>query len=445
MLFILEPIIYITNFLWEGPLLALIILIGLFYITKINHGFFDYIKKIFTIKTNRNSVFGEIPLLNCLLTAMSGTIGSGNIVGVAVAISVGGPGSLFWIWIVSIICMIVKMVEVTMAVRYRTQDLRGRYWGGPMYYINKGIKGKIGLILGKIYAISLLILVITDACFVQVNTFANTFQNVFGFPAIISGIIWVCLGIIVLKMGSKERINNFCKIFAPFMCAIYIISTLIIIICNYEYLPNIIKEIFYYAFNPTPMIGGFAGATVMMTISKGFSRGIFSNEAGQGTSTTIYAKSIVEHPIEAGLYSMIEVIADCFICTVTGFSVLITSTWNCGLDGISLNLEAFHSLFGIWGEFFICIMVCFFTFSSYISFFIEYCTSLKYLFSTKISEIASWLYFVPPLFSVTLSVNIIWTLADMAVGFIILPNIVALIFLNKEFTRLWKSYGSNIS
>ena len=443
MLFILESIISITNFLWEGPLLVFVLLIGLFYATKIYRDFFASFRKIIKTKANRNSAPGEIPLLNCLLTAMSGTIGSGNIVGVAVAISVGGPGSLFWIWIVYIICMIVKMIEVTMAVKYRTRDLNGDYWGGPMYYINKGIKGKIGLILGKIYAIFLLILVITDACFVQVNTFATTFQNVFGFPAIISGIIWVGFGIIVLKMGSRERMNTFCKIFAPFMCAIYIISTLIIIMYNYKYFPNIIKTIFYYAFNPTPMIGGFAGATIITTMSKGFSRGIFSNEAGQGTSTTIYAKSIVEHPIVAGLYSMIEVLVDCFICTVTGFSILITSAWKSGLDGIALNLEAYYSLFGIWGNFLICVMVCFFTFSSYISFFIEYCTSLKYLFSAKVVEIASWFYFIPPLFSVTLSVNIIWTLADMAVGFIILPNIVALIFLNKEFTRLWKNYAAD--
>ena len=444
MLFIIESIVSITNFLWEGPLLVLIILVGLYYATKIYHNFFYCIKKTFKTKANRTSNLGEIPLLNCLLTAMSGTIGSGNIVGVAVAISVGGPGSLFWIWIVSIICMIVKMIEVAMAVKYRTIDISGKYWGGPMYYINKGIKGKIGVILGKTYAIFLIILVITDACFVQVNTFATTLQNVFGFPAIISGIIWACFGIIVLKMGSSKRITNFCKLFAPFMCAIYIIGTVIIIIYNHEYFPNVIKEIFYYAFNPTPIIGGFAGATIMMTISKGFSRGIFSNEAGQGTSTTIYAKSIVEHPIEAGLYSIIEVITDCFICTVTGFSVLITSSWKYGLDGIALNLKAFHSLFGIWGEFFVCIIVCFFTFSSYISFFIEYCTSLKYLFSTKIAERMSWFYFVSPFLSVTLSVNIIWTLADMAVGFIILPNMVALILLNKEFSRLWKSYVDNM-
>lgn len=445
MLFIFEAIITVTNFLWEGPLLALIIIVGLYYATKIYHNFFKVIKKTIKTNTNGDSSSGETPLLNCLLTAISGTIGSGNIVGVAVAISVGGPGALFWIWIVSIICMIIKMIEVTMAVKYRTKDYNGKYWGGPMYYISKGIKGKIGLILGKIYAISLLILVITDACFVQVNTFANTFQNVFGFPAIISGMIWIFSGIIVLKMGTKERINTFCKIFAPLMCAIYIISAMIIIIYNFEHFPKIIKEIFYYAFNPTPMIGGFTGATIMVTVSKGFSRGIFSNEAGQGTSTTIYAKSIVEHPIKAGLYSIIEVIVDCFICTVTGFTVLITSVWKCGLDGIALNLEAFCSPFGVWGKLLICIIVCFFTFSSYISFFIEYCTSLKYLFPTKIAKIVNWFYFAPPLFSVTLSANIIWTLADLAVGFIILPNMLALIFLNKEFVQLWKDYNSNTS
>ena len=196
-MYIIELIVSITNFLWEGPLLVLIILVGLYYATKIYHGFLYCIKKTFKTKTNRKSNLGEIPLLNCLLTAISGTIGSGNIVGVAVAISVGGPGSIFWIWIVSIICMIVKMIEVTMAVEYRKRDIDGKYWGGPMYYINKGIKGKIGILLGKIYAIFLLILVITDACFVQVNTFATTLQNALGFPAIISGIIWVCFGIIV--------------------------------------------------------------------------------------------------------------------------------------------------------------------------------------------------------------------------------------------------------
>lgn len=445
MLFILEYIIAITNFLWQGPLLALIIIIGLFYATRVYHNFFSCIKKAFKTKTNNKLLTGEIPLSNCLLTAISGTIGSGNIVGVAVAISVGGPGSLFWIWIVSIICMIVKMIEVTMAVKYRSRDSNGKYWGGPMYYISKGIGGKLGQILGKVYAIFLLILVITDACFVQINTFVNTFQNVLGFPTVVSGIIWICFGVVVLKMGKRERINTFCKTFAPFMCFVYIIGTLFIIIHNYQYFPNIIYEIFHYAFNPTPLLGGFTGATIMMTMSNGFSRGIFSNEAGQGTSTTIYAKSIVGHPVEAGLYSIIEVIADCFICTVTGFSVLITSVWKYGLEGISLNLEAFSSIFGVWGEIFICIIVCFFTFSSYISFFIEYCTSLKYLFPTKIAEFASWFYFVPPIFSVTLSVNIIWTLADMAVGFIILPNIIALFFLNKEFVRLWKSYSTNTS
>lgn len=440
--FIIELIVSITDYLWSGPLLILIMILGIFYTTKISYKFVSNFKKAIKSKTNAKTSSGEIPLLNCLLTAMAGTIGSGNIVGVATAISVGGPGALFWIWIVSVICMIVKMIEVSMAVAYRKQDVEGNYWGGPMYYISKGIAGKTGLLMAKIYAISLLVLVITDACFVQVNTFAVTFQNVFGVPKTLSGIAWVFLGIIILKIGNGGRINVFCKIFAPFMCAIYITATTIIIIYNYKFIPTIVKDIMYYAFHPTPVIGGFTGATIMMTMSKGFSRGIFSNEAGQGTSTTIYAKAIVEHPIKAGLYSMLEVAADCFICTVTGFSVLITFAWKDGLEGIALNLSAFYSLYGVWGEFLVCTMICFFTFSSYISFFIEYCTSLKYLFSTKIVNIASWFYFIPPIFSVTLSVNFIWTLADMAVGFIVLPNITALFFLNKKFIQLWKDYSS---
>jgi AGCS family alanine or glycine:cation symporter len=439
--FIVNFITLITEYLWGGPLLILIMLTGLFYATKLCFKILYNLKKAIKTKTDKNLTSGEMPLINCLLTAMAGTIGSGNIVGVATAISVGGPGSLFWIWIVSIICMIVKLIEVTLAVAYRKQDSDGNYWGGPMYYIGKGINGKIGSFLGKVYAIFLFILIITDSCFVQVNAFASTVHNVIGIPKIICGILWVILGIAILKAGNK-RIGTFCKIFAPFMCVIYIISTTIIIIHNYQFIPLMFKEIFYYAFHPTPIIGGFTGSTIMMTLSKGFSRGIFSNEAGQGTSTTIYAKAIVEHPVKAGLYSILEVVADCFICTITGFSVLITFTWKDELEGIALNLKAFHSSFGIWGELLICAMICFFTFSSYISFFIEYCTSLKYLVSDKITNIAKWFYFIPPLFSVTLSTNFIWMLADMAVGFIILPNIMALLCLNKQFTQLWKDYSA---
>ena len=441
---VLKLIVSITDILWGGPLLILIVLTGVFYAGKIRFNFFRYLKNTLKLKNKQSLAHGEIPLLNCLLTAMAGTIGSGNIVGVAVAISIGGPGSLFWIWTVSIICMIVKMVEVTMAVSYRVRDSDGKYWGGPMYYISSGIKGTTGSILGKIYAVFLLILVVTDACFVQVNTFAATFNNLFGFPAILSGVIWVFLGIIILKVKSGKRINAFCKIFTPFMCIVYIIGAGIIIICNYKCFLAIMKDIFYYAFHPTPIIGGFTGASIMMSMSKGFSRGIFSNEAGQGTSAAIYAKAIVEHPVKAGLYSVTEVMADCFICTITGFSVLVTSAWKHGLDGITLNLYAFEGQFGIWGKLFVCVMICFLTFSSYISFFIEYCTSLKYLFSTKIANAASWIYFIPPLFSGILYAKFIWTLADMAVGFIVLPNIAALLILNKKFTQLWKDYGNKL-
>lgn len=438
--YLFDKILELTDFLWGMPLLLTIILIGLYFTIKLR---FIPIYKILPLlrKTSNNHIAeGEISLFQCLVIAMAGTIGSGNIVGVATAIALGGPGALFWIWVVSLICIILKMVEVTVSVAYRVSDSEGRFWGGPMFYISKGIKGRFGIILGKVYAIALLLLVITDACFVQANTFVTTLSDVFNIPTLMSGVLWISIGIIVLKIGKMKKIGRFCEIIAPLMCVIYIISTLIVIICNFKNIPQILQDIFRYAFHPTPIIGAFTGTTLKTTISKGFSRGIFSNEAGQGTSTTIYAKAQTDYPVRAGLYSMIEVIADSFVCTLTAFSVLTTFVWTQGVNGIALNLRAFYSVLGINGVYIISISVAFFTFSSYISFFVEYCTCLQYLFSAKITDFISWFYFIPPIIASILPINIIWNLADIAVGFIIIPNLLALVVLRKKFFVLWKNY-----
>lgn len=438
--YLFNSILKLTNFLWEMPLLLMITLTGLYFGIKLR---FIPIFKVFSLfrkKENVHNNEGEMSLFQCLAIAMSGTIGSGNIVGVATAIAIGGPGTLFWIWIVSLICMILKMVEVTMAVAYRIPDSQGRFWGGPMFYISKGIKNPKGKILGKVYTIALLSLVITDACFVQANTFATTLFEVCNIPMLISGTVWISLGIIILKFGKIKKIGRVCEIISPLMCIIYTISAIIIILCNLNKVNLVLNEVFKYAFHPTPIIGVFSGATLKITISKGFSRGIFSNEAGQGTSTTIYAKAKTNNPIEVGLYSIIEVLADCCVCTLTAFTILVTFVWQKGINGIAFNLAAFHSVWGKSGEYIVCLTMAFFTFSSYISFFIEYCTCLKYLFSKKIGEIISWFYFIPPIISVILPIYIIWNLADIAVGFIVFPNLVALLILRKEFLSLWKNY-----
>lgn len=442
MYYLFDIITTFTNFLWGTPLVLIIILTGLYFSVKIRFIPICKIPLLFKQKKNCRVLDGEIPLYQCLLIAMAGTIGSGNIAGVATAIAIGGPGTLFWIWVVSLICMVLKMVEVTMAVAYRVSDAEKKFWGGPMFYITKGIKGYVGIILGKVYAIALLILVITDACFVQVNTFATTFFDVFNVPMLVSGMAWIFLGIVILKFGELKKMGKFCEIISPIMCAIYILGTIIVILYNISNIPLIIKEIFKYAFHPTPVIGAFSGATLKMTISKGFSRGIFSNEAGQGTSTTIYSKACTDHPIKAGLYSILEVVADSLVCTLTALSILTTFVWKQGIDGIALNLEAFHSVLGISGKYIIGVAVGFFTFSSYISFFIEFCTSLNYLFVPKISKIISWLYFIPPIISVIIPIEVIWNLADMAVGCIVFPNILALFLLRKNFFNLWKDYLS---
>ncbi len=437
-----NSILELTNFLWGIPLLLAITLTGLYFGIKLHFIPVFRAFSLFRKKENIQNNEGEMSLFQCLAIAMSGTIGSGNIVGVATAIAIGGPGTLFWIWIVSLICMILKMVEVTMAVAYRIPDTKGNFWGGPMFYISKGIKNPKGKILGKVYAIALLCLVITDACFVQANTFATTLFEVCNIPMLISGTVWIFLGIITLKFGKTQKIGRVCEIISPLMCITYAISAIIVVLCNLNKIPLVLNEVFKYAFQPTPIMGVFSGTTLKITISKGFSRGIFSNEAGQGTSTTIYAKAKTNNPIETGLYSIIEVVADSCVCTLTALTILVTFVWQKGFNGIALNLAAFQSVLGKSGEYIVCLTMAFFTFSSYISFFIEYCTCLKYLFSKKIGEIITWCYFIPPIISIILPIYIIWSLADIAVGFIVFPNLIALLILRKKFFSLWKNYIS---
>lgn len=435
-----DIIINFTEFLWGTPLLFLITLTGCYFCFKTSFLPFreipSLLKKNCFIKTHE----GEMSQFQCLTTAMAGTIGSGNIAGVATAIAVGGPGAVFWIWIISFVCMILKMVEVTMAVAYRVRDDNGNFWGGPMFYINKGILGKKGKLLAKCYAIALISLVVTDACFIQPNTFANAFYEVFNIPMIYSGIIWIILSILIINLGKAERIGVFCSFFVPLMCILYLVGTITIIVCNIGNIMPVLKMIVKYAFQPLPAIGGFSGASVKTIISKGVSRGIFSNEAGQGTSTTIYAKSTTGHPVKAGIYSMLEVAADSLVCILTALSILITFSWTSGANGISLTLNAFSNVWGIYGEYIVCTAIALFTFSSYLSFFIEFNTCLKYLFVAKKSTLIHWLYFAPPFISVLMPSEIVWTLADAAVGFIVIPNIVALIMLHKNFLNLWEDY-----
>ncbi|GAA0180195.1 amino acid carrier protein [Clostridium sediminicola] len=443
-----EKLVAVTEFLWGTPLMILTVGVGFFLTYKIGFFQFTHIRYIFqkTIGTmfgkNTKKIEGKGKLspFQALSTVLAGTVGSGNIAGVASAIAIGGPGSVFWMWVISLFGMVTKMTEVTLAVHYRKKGENGDYYGGPMHYIKDGLGSKWKT-LASVYAIALLILVVTDATFIQPNTMATAVQDVFGIPLIITGVVSVLISMIIIVGGGVKRIGEFCSILVPPMCIIYIIAALGVAVVNINQLPEVFALIFKYAFAPSPAVGGFVGSTIMMAMSRGASRGIFSNEAGLGTASTVHATAITDHPIRQGMWGVIEVFVDTgIICNLTAFAILSSGEWSSGVTGAPLTFAAFRTVWGDLGLILVCIAVVLFTYSSTLGFFVEYKASINYLFGEKAEKVLKWFYFVPPIIAVIMPIEVVWTMADMACGFLMIPNLIALVALSGVFAKLFKDF-----
>lgn len=440
----------VTSFLWGTPLLILMIGVGL-YLT-VRSGFFQlfgiptWVKhtlgEVFSNKSNSSddSTDGQLKPFQALSTVLAGTVGSGNIAGVASAIAIGGPGAVFWMWLISIVGMMTKMAEVTLAVAYRKKSDSGEYYGGPMYYMRSGL-GKIGGVLAGIYAVALFVEVMADACFVQTNTLAVCVNDVFKVPLLITGLIVVGISIVVILSGGVEKIGSFCGKMVPPMIIIYIIGCLVVVAMNIQNLPTALGMIFRYAFAPAPAVGGFAGASISLAMARGAARGIFSNEAGMGTATTVHATAVTDNPAHQGMYGILEVcVTGIIICTLTALAVVSSGVWSNGNTGVVLSFDAFRSSWGQFGIVVLAIAVVLFTYSSYLGFYVEFRTCVEYLFGEKLMKVLQWIYFILPILSVTMEVEQVWDIADMAVGFIVIPNMIAILLLSPKFFEIFRGY-----
>lgn len=430
-----DKLVEVTNFLWGIPLTLFVVIAGLYlcYICK-----FIQFTKIKTIWKNtfgkKNKTDNDKRTIN---TVLAGTIGSGNIAGIASAIAVGGPGAIFWMWVIALISMAIKFAEVTLAVKYREKNEDGSFIGGPMFYIKK-IFGKFGKILAIIYSLGLLLLVVSDSGFVQINTLATSINSTFNVPLLIIALILIPLSIFIINKGFK-RTSDVLRKMVPIMTITFVITAIIIIIVNIKRIPESLLLIIKYAFSPAPVIGGFAGATVMSAISKGAARGIFANEAGMGTTTTVYATSKEKNPVRMGMWGIAEVAIVSFImCTLTGLVVITSGAWTSGDTGSVMVLNAYESVYGNLGKYIMCIIIVLFAYSTFLGFYVEFKTSITYLFGEKSLKILKWLYYVPIIFATLMPIEAIWSIADMAVGFIVIPNIIALICLSKNFREIYK-------
>ena len=445
------------DMLWGYPMLILLVGGGLYY--GIRTGFFQIrclpliFRKTFgemfskEKRAEAEKLEGTLSPFQALSTVLAGTVGAGNIAGVATAIAVGGPGALFWMWVTAIFGMMTKLAEVSLSIRYRKKGEDGEFYGGPMHYIRNGLGRNWGW-LAAIYSVAMILLVLTDASFVQVNTAAEALHASFSVPNWITGVVIAVVSLIVVLSGTK-RIGQFCSTVVPPMCVLYILACLVVIFTHIGNIGSAFGMVFTYAFKPMSAVGGFAGSAVMLTMTKGGFRGIFSNEAGEGTAATVHATAKTDHPVHQGFYGVTEVFIDTIvICTLTGIALL-----SCGsdlwamvgedggmLEGVALTFEAFRQTFGGVGVAVMGICVFLFTYSSYLGFFVEFRTSLEYVFHEKAIRYLKYIFFIIPLFSAWLEVSVIWDLADIVVGFIFIPNMIAILALSPQVLSMLREY-----
>ena len=388
---------------------------------------------------------GEMTPFQSLATAIAAQVGTGNLTGAATALIAGGPGAIFWMWISAFFGMATIYGEATLAQEYKTKK-DGEVTGGPVYYIHQAFKGTVGRVLAVIFAIFIILALGFMGNMVQSNSIGAAFSGVFesrniNIPPVAIGIILAVIAAFIF-VGGTTRLAAVVEKIVPFMAGIYIVGSLILIGMNITALPGAFKMIFVGAFNPTAVVGGAAGITVREAIRYGVARGLFSNEAGMGSTPHAHARAAAKNPHEQGLTAMISVFIDTFIVlNLTVFSVLSTGAMDSGKGGIALTQEAFMRGFGSFGDIFVAICLLFFAFSTVLSWHFFGQINVQYLFGKKAVKVYSIIVVAFIIVGSTLKVDLVWELADFFNGLMVIPNAMALLALSGVVAGISKKYG----
>lgn len=386
---------------------------------------------------------GQMTPFQATTTALASTVGTGNIAGVATALSVGGPGAIFWMWLLAILGMMSKTAEITLAVHYRDVEPDGRTHGGPMYYIQKGLGWGA---LAKLFSVGIFVNSMVAAT-LQSHTVGRAFLSTYAInPYVVTGLMAFVTAIVVI--GGVRRIGQFSEALVPLMSAVFILSGLAVFLFNFERIPEVFALIFRHALAPAPALGGFAGAAVSQAIQVGMSRGMLSNEAGLGTAPIAHATANTEHPFQQGMWGAFEVAIDTLvICTISAFAVLSTGVLSSGESGIDLVINAFSTVFppAIAGAI-LSFAILTFCLTTQIAFFIYFETAVTNLFGARSVRYLRWVYLIPGvLFAGVANVDRLWVFANLAVGSCALPNLIAVVALSGPFFILMRDYiaGNN--
>lgn len=450
----------IDDFLWDTPFLVMLIICGIYLTIRSEFFSFRYfghiIKNTFgSLKADsqHETAHGRISPFAAMCVAIGGTVGTGNIAGVAAAIATGGPGAVFWMWVWAIVGMTIKSVEVTLACYYRSKDSEGRFFGGPTYYMEKGIVKEQGhkwgwvLIVG--FAVGMLIQYIAGS---QAYTISEALYNTFGLNQIVFVLVYSVFLIYIIWKGVP-RIAEIASKMVPIMCVLYLLGGILLILANIDMLPSVIVSIFKGAFTPIAATGGTAGFAVKTAVAKGLSRSMNSNEAGQGTSPMIHASANTVHPVRQGLWGAFEVFVDTIlVCTITALAILCTGVISTGQTSTGLTIAAFESVFGTGGAVFIGVICFLFGLTTTAGWFTYYTSIVHHIFrnhekiANTIDQILKICYPIPNIVIVVMIVltgsgpDMFWVITDISLVIPIFFNIIALVLMGGKYKELLKDY-----
>ncbi|MBO7214193.1 MAG: sodium:alanine symporter family protein [Clostridia bacterium] len=446
-----------SNILWGIPMLVLIIACGVFLtirkkafqLSKFKYAMSQTMgRSIRQMKGEKLTLDNDkaISPFEAFSTAISGTVGTGNIVGVTTAIISGGPGAVFWMWVSAFFGMITKFAEITLSLFFRKKDEKGEYIGGPMFYIEKGLGQKW---LAIVFAVFTMLAAIGMSS-VQANTIQNNWNSTFSIPTWVTAIV-IALFTALVVLGGIKRIGSVASMLVPFMAILFISFALIVIVCNLDRVPTVFSWIFRDIFATDSLFGGFMGYGIMQSMRYGFARGVFSNEAGLGSSPIAHATSSEVEPVRQGLWGIFEVFFDTFIiCTLTALFVLTAGLG--GTDGATVALNSFCALggwFGVVCKYSFSIILPLFAFTTILAWAVYGAKACKYIFKGKFSELVFNVFYIIMIVAMALLTffagenlgsDFVWLISDMTNALMAIPNLIALILLSGLLIKITKNY-----
>ena len=437
--------------LWDYLLIYALLGIGLFFtiylgapqVTKLGAGFKSVFGGLFAKKDPADKDHKSLSQFQALAVAVSAQIGTGNVAGVATAITAGGPGAVFWMWFSAVLGMSTIFAEALLAQKYRVVS-HGKYIGGPAFYITHGLTPKIGRgaarFLSGFFSIALIIALGFIGNATQSNSIASAVTVAFDVPALAVGIGLAALpGLIIV--GGVNRIANVAEFVVPFMAVIYIICAVVILFQFSDHISPMINHIFVAAFNPEAVLGGAAGIGMREAVRFGVARGLFSNEAGMGSTPHAHATADVNHPVQQGMAAFVGVFIDTIlVCTATALIILLTDADKLGLQGAAVTQQAFVIAFGGFGSQLLAICLTFFAFTTIIGWYYFGESNIRFLFRGRHLGIYRTLVLAAIVLGTLGKVDLVWSLSDMFNGFMVIPNLIALFLLRKEIRAVYTDY-----